>query len=77
MSLFIYCHSRALRGNPAREMNIILKFLEISEIKDFEDDGVGGAEKLFTDTEITENLIQDFINLYFSGNFAEFPGGKA
>lgn len=67
-------------------MNIILKFLDISEIRDFEDDGVGGdfeddgvggAEKLFTDTEITENLIQDFINLYFAGNFAEFPGGKA
>ena len=31
-----------LRGNPARETGAILKFLEISEIKDFEDDGVGG-----------------------------------
>ncbi len=31
--------SSRLRGDPARETRSILKFLEISEIKDFEDDG--------------------------------------
>ncbi len=31
-----------LRGNPARKTGVSLKFLEISEIKDFEDDDVGG-----------------------------------
>ena len=30
-----------LRGNPACETGTFLIFLEISEIKDFEDDGVG------------------------------------
>ena len=33
-------HPRALRGDPTRETGLILKFLEISEIRDFEDDGV-------------------------------------
>ena len=34
------CHPRVLRGDPANETGTFLKFLEISEIKDFEDDGV-------------------------------------
>ena len=38
-TLFLYCHPRALRGDPARETSTFLKFFEISEIKDFEDDG--------------------------------------
>ncbi len=38
-TLFLSSFSR-LRGNPAQETGTFLKFLEISEIKDFEDDGV-------------------------------------
>ena len=42
LSLFTYRHPRALRGDPAHEARSIPKFPEISEIKDFEDDGAGG-----------------------------------
>ena len=40
-TLFIHRHPRALRGDPAHEARSIPKFPEISEIKDFEDDGTG------------------------------------
>ena len=41
ISLNLYRHSRAERGNPARAEGTVLKLLEISEIRDFEDDGTG------------------------------------
>ncbi len=41
ISLNLYRHSRAERGNPVRGTDTILNFLEISEIRDFEDDGTG------------------------------------
>ena len=40
-ALFIHRHPRALRGDPVNESRSIPKFLEISEIKDFEDDDAG------------------------------------
>ena len=43
-TLFLSSFSR-LRGNPAQETGTFLKFLEISEIKDFEDDVGGGYFK--------------------------------